>query len=315
MNRRVLLCTADHDAYCSPRVAAAIERAGGVPVVFDTTRYPSPSCTLHLSFPHGGSLCIDGTRYPLDAFGAMWFRRVDPRTPVDSTLAPAVITEANRTVRGMLDLFPGLVIDRPSVVHAAHKVHQLSRAAACGLHVPAAIQTSDPDEARAFVAAHPAGVISKMMHDVRLPDDAERTGPTVFTNTVGPEDVAALDDLAWCPMTFQARVHARLEVRVLAMGERVLGAALDNDGALDWRRTGAEDIARWSRWSVPDDLAAAILRLQSTLGLRQGAYDFVVDDDGRPWFLEVNPHGEWFWLDDVLNLGVADALAAALLAD
>jgi hypothetical protein len=45
----------------------------------------------------------------------------------------------------------------------------------------------------------------------------------------------------------------------------------------------------------------------ANLGLRYGAFDFVRTPDDRFVFLEVNPTGEWAWLEEHLALPMRDA--------
>jgi glutathione synthase/RimK-type ligase-like ATP-grasp enzyme len=50
------------------------------------------------------------------------------------------------------------------------------------------------------------------------------------------------------------------------------------------------------------------------LGLSFGALDFVLTPDGRFVFLEINPNGQWMWLDDKLGFGITDAVVDWLCA-
>ena len=43
------------------------------------------------------------------------------------------------------------------------------------------------------------------------------------------------------------------------------------------------------------------------LGLSYGAFDFIEDVHGQPWFLEVNPAGEFAWLEVQLGFPIRDA--------
>ncbi len=49
-----------------------------------------------------------------------------------------------------------------------------------------------------------------------------------------------------------------------------------------------------------------------SLGLAFGALDFIRTPEGEWVFLEVNPNGQWLWLDDMLSLGITDAIASWL---
>jgi glutathione synthase/RimK-type ligase-like ATP-grasp enzyme len=46
-----------------------------------------------------------------------------------------------------------------------------------------------------------------------------------------------------------------------------------------------------------------------SLGLSFGAIDLVQKPDGEFVFLEVNPSGQWLWLDRILDLRISDAVA------
>jgi glutathione synthase/RimK-type ligase-like ATP-grasp enzyme len=50
------------------------------------------------------------------------------------------------------------------------------------------------------------------------------------------------------------------------------------------------------------------------LGLSFGALDFVLTPDGRYVFLEINPNGQWMWLDDKLGFGITNAVVDWLCA-
>ncbi len=49
-----------------------------------------------------------------------------------------------------------------------------------------------------------------------------------------------------------------------------------------------------------------------TLRLRYGALDFAVDGADRWWFLEVNPNGQWLWIEQATGQPIAAAVAVAL---
>jgi glutathione synthase/RimK-type ligase-like ATP-grasp enzyme len=63
--------------------------------------------------------------------------------------------------------------------------------------------------------------------------------------------------------------------------------------------------------SIPEDVRISLVRLLREFGLRFAACDFVVDDEG--WqFLEVNPNGQWAWLDLEGVSSIAQSLLNAL---
>ena len=55
-------------------------------------------------------------------------------------------------------------------------------------------------------------------------------------------------------------------------------------------------------------------RLLALLRLRFAALDFAVDRDERWWFLEVNPNGQWLWLELELGLPLVASMVDLLTA-
>ena len=60
---------------------------------------------------------------------------------------------------------------------------------------------------------------------------------------------------------------------------------------------------------APVELSEQCLSLLDHLGLAYGALDFVLGNDNQYTFLEVNPNGEWLWLEDKLDYPISDEIA------
>ncbi|WP_331741763.1 hypothetical protein OG338_30110 (plasmid) [Streptomyces sp. NBC_00726] len=75
----------------------------------------------------------------------------------------------------------------------------------------------------------------------------------------------------------------------------------------DWRSDYGS--LTYSRTSVPTPVAVGMRLLMRRLGLRYGAADFVVGPSGGWTFLEVNPCGQWDWIQGATDLPIAEAIA------
>ncbi|MCB9759079.1 MAG: MvdD family ATP-grasp ribosomal peptide maturase [Alphaproteobacteria bacterium] len=221
----------------------------------------------------------------------------------------AAAQEAREVLMGALLDTPALWVDPPAVAaRAKQKALQLKLARDAGLEVPRTLETNDPDAARAFAASCPGGVIAKMYNDLRI------AGGTVYTNLLGPADLAALDQLVACPMVFQEAVPKAMELRVVVVGQQVFAAELDTQaiaGAeVDWRRQGAASVADWKPHRLPGPVARGFLALHDALHTNYGSADVILTPDGRYVLLENNVVGESFWLYEMHP--IPDALADLL---
>jgi MvdD family ATP-grasp ribosomal peptide maturase len=318
----VLIITHSADNESVSLVSKAIEGRGGSAFRFDTDRFPTE---LQLVAEYGETserrtLASDGATLDLRDVSAVWHRRVNiagrlPRE-MDRQLRSASFGEARATVMGMLASLDAFRMDaEPLIRRAEHKQLQIKIARELGLETPRTLITNDPEAVRAFARTCERGLVTKMLSSFAIHEgDAEKV---VFTNPVTAEDLNDLEGLRLCPMTFQEQVSKRLELRVTIIGERVLTAAIDSQAsaraAHDWRRDGVQLLNAWQPYTLPSEIEAKLLRLMDYFGLNYGAADFIVTPEGRHVFLEVNPSGEFFWLERCPGLPISDAIADVLL--
>jgi glutathione synthase/RimK-type ligase-like ATP-grasp enzyme len=83
--------------------------------------------------------------------------------------------------------------------------------------------------------------------------------------------------------------------------------------ALDWR-TDQLGLA-YHVEQLPSAIEDMLLAFHQTLGLVYGAYDFIVTPDEQYVFLEVNPVGQWLWLEEITGIPISDSIARYLLGE
>jgi len=321
MTRRVLLVTKSNDNESVALVTAALEARGARAFRLDTDLFPT-EVRLALHQPCGHStLRTAAGELVLGEIDAIWYRRaaIAAALPgeMDSQEREAAIKESRATLIGMLESLRCFTMDRVSTVRAAeHKPHQLELASELGIDVPRTLTTNDPDAVRPFWEACGGRVVAKALSSFAIYDAGREQ--VVFTSVVSAEDLEHLDQLALAPMTFQEHLDKAIELRVTLIGGRVFAAAVDSQALersrTDWRKEGSRLLHAWKPHALPPDVAARLLALAGQLGLSYGAADIVVTPDGRHVFLEINPAGEWFWLDDVFGpRALSNAIAETLL--
>lgn len=318
----VLIITHSHDNESVALVTRAIEERGGRAFRFDTDRFPTGVRLVaeYNETPERLTLASDGVTLDLRDVSAIWHRRLNiggglPRE-MDTQFRNASLGEARATVMGMLSSLKAFRMDaEPLIRRAENKQLQIQIARELGLETPRTLITNDPEAVRAFARTCERGLVTKMLSSFAIhEDDAEKV---VFTNPVTAEDLKDLGGLRLCPMTFQEQVPKTLELRVTIVGERVLAAAIDSQvsarAAHDWRRDGNQLINSWQPYELPSDVEEKLLRLMDYFELNYGAADFILTPEGRHVFLEVNPSGEFFWLERSPGLPISNAIADVLL--
>lgn len=321
----ILIITHSDDNESVTLVAEAIARMGGNTIRFDTDRYPTE---VRLSAYCGAAgderltLTNEEGEFDLREVTAVWHRRINfgARLPatLDKQLRHASLGEVSAAAHGMLASLKAFRVDHVrNIRHAENKQLQLQAAHEIGLDTPRTLTTNDPTAVRAFANSCEGGIVTKMLSSFAVYDEEREL--VVFTNPVKPEDLADLSGLNLCPVTFQELLPKSLELRVTVVGHRVMSAALDSKvserATHDWRRDGVNMIQDWRLYQLPMEVEEKILRLMDYFSLNYGAIDIILTPDGRHVFLELNPSGEFFWLEQTPGLPISQAIADVLLGN
>jgi hypothetical protein len=251
----------------------------------------------------------------LNEVRAVWYRRAIHPGPVAglSRGETAFVTGELRHLAMGLVLNPDITWINPidSVSVAEHKLYQLQVARQVGFRVPRTLVSRDASELRRFAAANEFGTICKPIFHGMFVDEA--TAYSVYTRRVTPESFDA-DCVEVCPVLLQEEIARSADVRTTFIGSRCFVADIKGDPSLvDWRDPDVS--VSYSAASLSDGAQRMCRAMLDKLGLIYGAFDFVRTPEGELVFLEVNPTGEWAWLEDRLGFPMRDAFIQLFYSD
>jgi MvdD family ATP-grasp ribosomal peptide maturase len=318
----VLIITHSRDNESISLVTKAIEAHGEKAFRFDTDRFPTE---VQLDVYYGNSeqviITADEQKLDLSEVSAVWYRRIAIGSKIpdtmDKQMRQASIQESRVTVQGVIASIKGFHLDPfPNIRRAENKQLQLQIARVLGLEIPRTLTTNNPLVVKQFAQECEQGLITKMLSSFAIYDEQGRE-QVVFTNPISPEDLDNLDGLRFCPMTFQEKVPKALELRTTIVGKQIFTAAVDSQALdkarYDWRKQGVALLEAWKLYNLPQDVEEKLLKLMDYFGLNYGAIDIILTPDDRYIFLEVNPVGEFFWLERCPGLPISQAIAQVLL--
>ncbi len=254
-----------------------------------------------------------------DDVAAVWYRKpVPPAAPVAVTDVEAVRVVAAEVTEFLASLWSWPVArwvnDPARNERAARKLPQLGLASRLGLRVPRSLVTNDPVEARAFVAGLPGAAACKSLKAYGYRDGEDER--FIFARRVEATGFAAeAEAVAHCPTLLQEYVEKDHELRVTIIGERSFCCRIDSQGTgearTDWRRADPFDLPHRI---VPLDATVerALRGMLEAHGLAYGAFDLIVTPQGEIVFLELNPNGQWLWIEMITEAPMAEAMADLL---
>ena len=321
----LLILTNAHDSHAD----AVIERLQQRDVPFfrcEPETFPSETA-LSLQYEDGRvikTLRNSDRVIDLDEVTCVWNRR--PHKPraashLDANDTEFVNEECLHFIRGLWHLLEDRPWINPHVanIRAHYKPLQLSIASKLGLTIPRTVITNHPETALAFVESCPEGVIYKPMtfsHFRLIGDDAQ----AIFTSLVDPRTFADnLEAVRQAPVLMQEHVKKADELRITVMNGSATAVAIDSQKErrteVDWRRVGLDVYDMPHReTTLPPSVERQLLTLVEELGLVFGCIDMIRKPDGQLVFLEINPNGQWLWLELVTHVPLVEKFVDWIVA-
>jgi glutathione synthase/RimK-type ligase-like ATP-grasp enzyme len=186
------------------------------------------------------------------------------------------------------------------------KPFQLAVAKRLGLTTPRTLVTNDQTAASAFIQE--IG-LERTVYKVLVSDAVCWRE----TRRLRPEELVHLNCLRHAPAIFQEHVDGPLDIRATVVGNKVFAAAIDATATSypqDYRMDLANAVVR--KYQLPDRVSGLLVRLCGELGLAYAAADFRVTPDGEHVFLELNPAGQWLFIEHSTGMPIGAALADLL---
>ncbi len=313
----ILIVTNKFDPHAD-RVIGELNARGVSFARFNTEDFPA-SVSLSVWLDNAGwrgRLALPRGDLDLSQVISVWYRR-----PQQSVISDAVTNEAHRrfcedqckaAIAGLWHLLSGAYWISPphTIATAERKLYQLQVATRCGFDIPRTVITNRADDAMAFATPRlmNRGVAAKAVGF--SPEFGLRT------KRLSDADITALRDVQYAPVILQEYVPKAVEIRATVVAGAVFAAEIHSqqspNTAVDWRHYDLANV-RHAPHDMPPLIERRCLRLVRELGLAFGAIDLVLTPSGQYVFLEINPNGQWLWIEDLTGLSIARAVAQALV--
>ena len=308
----IVIISADEDVHARA-VLDELRAIGQDALVLDLAEFPKNASLAVEPGREGGlrRLTYRGESIDLSILSVAWWRRPQPYGMdagiTDPVAANFALHEVDEAIQGLWLSLDAFWINPPAKDQcAARKLWQLDVARLVGLDVPRTLITNDPDAARSFVAAEgEAGTIYKAFQGS---EDAWRE-----TRLLRPSEIEQISSVRYAPVIFQEYVEASCDIRVTIVGDDVFAAAIYSQESaykVDFRMNMGS--VRIEAIQLPTAVEEGLLNLMRQLGLVYGAIDLRRTPDDRYLFLEINPAGQWLFVEDQSRQPISSTLAGLM---
>jgi glutathione synthase/RimK-type ligase-like ATP-grasp enzyme len=311
----VILVISHHRDEHAQSVMVELSRRKVATRLLDLARFPLQLCLSMYYDGKGGSRfffgCDEEDGLDLRDCGAVWWRRPQSPSVAEAVGRPAhqnfALNESHEALSGLWQSVDAFWVNEPARdVVANRKAYQLKLAAQLGLEIPRTLVSNCREAVRDFVQDVGVGKVIYKAFSATEQDWRE-------TRLLREEELDKIDNVKYAPVIFQSYVEADVDLRITVIGDRIFPAAIHSQETsykVDFRMDiGA---ARIEPASLPDDVADKLLKLMRALGLTYGAIDMRRRPDGSHVFLEINPAGQWLFIERRTGQKITDALVTLL---
>lgn len=282
--------------------------------LLDLSKFPQQ---MHLTMSYKNSirnfsLCLSNqVDLPLGDCKVIWSRRPQPFDPhpeiVQESHRRFAYSESHEAFSGLWQAIDAFWINHPIRDEvASHKAYQLRIAQEVGFNIPTTLITNDPGAAQNFIADQG---YDKTVYKSFLATEQEWRE----TRLLRHEELALIDCVRYAPVIFQEYIPAGIDLRITIVGEQIFASAIhskDVNYKVDYRMEMSR--ARIEPFHLPEDIEQKLHKYMKKLGIVYGAIDMRVTPEGRYVFFEINPAGQWLFIEERTGQPITTAFANLL---
>jgi glutathione synthase/RimK-type ligase-like ATP-grasp enzyme len=251
---------------------------------------------------------------PFSNIKSAWYRR--PTFPVFSSVEPKYrkycIQEAITVLSGIWNTLDTFWVSNPhNILFAENKIVQLMVASQIGFSIPSTVITNDCKIINEFYNHNKGSVIIKPVKTGMLNDKL-----IVFTSAVKKDVLSSIKQAVPLPSIYQNNIKKKLDIRITVIGKRVFATEIhsqaNKSSTVDWRKSQDINLIH-KKHNIPRSLINMCIIMLEKMGLQFGAIDMILDNSGKYYFLEINPNGQWGWIEKRTGHKLTEALADLLI--
>lgn len=196
------------------------------------------------------------------------------------------------------------------VYRAENKMYQLSVAQQCGLQIPS---TKVTNNSNIFMDKEKKYIV-KSLDTALFYDLLNNKEMFTYSSVINGEDLEKYD-LNKAPVFIQEFLEPKIDCRITYVGGKFFSVKIQqNDKGVygDWRLY--KENIDYIPFEIPYETKKSIDILMKNLNLNFGGIDLAYAE-GKHFFIEVNPTGEWGWLEVKTGMEISSQIKNTLCAE
>ena len=238
-----------------------------------------------------------------DTYSIYYRKPILPRLNIyDSEYHFMIQRDIISLINGLADSFKGRVLTKPSILRKTeNKIFQLLYASRNGWKTPQSYIGNNRE--KCFNYEKTKSIIKPLTTGKVYGKKNIEIYQTNLFRGVG-------DDISFTPVYLQRYIPKQYEVRLTIIGKYIYTVRIDTQNQIDWRADYQNH--KYTQIICPNYIMEKCYKMMTDFELSFGAFDFIVTPQNEWIFLEINPNGQWLWLENKLGLDISKGIVEYL---
>lgn len=271
---------------------------------------------IEFSPKYGTIITTDDAEYHLSLVQSVYYRRapITFNSNDDVLDKPYLINERRHFFEGIYLSLNNCKWINPifNIYSGERKLMQLVLAEKLGLTTPETIVTNRLNKAKKFIEDQNSCIIKPISHGLQQRGDDFYS---IYTTSIDASMLSELEltEIFDTPIFLQKKIENQKDIRVTIIGNTVFSASIEKENSddVDWRKPEVKKV--YKEHKLPKPIEEKLITMNKHLGLIYSAIDLILTPLEEYVFLEINPVGEWGWLEKELDFKITDVLINELL--
>ena len=141
-----------------------------------------------------------------------------------------------------------------------------------------------------------------------------KNGGVIYTSKIEKDDIDD-DRIESFPTLFQEGLSKECDIRVTIVGDNIFSTKINSqeveNSIVDWRRE-QENIPKHTKTVIPKRIENLCFEITKKYKLVFSAIDLVKTKNDEFYFLELNPNGQWAWIEEQTGYQITEKLVEVL---
>lgn len=205
--------------------------------------------------------------------------------------------------------------DPNNTFSSENRLHQLLVAQKNGFRIPDTSITNIPSSGIRFCNEYPTKTVAKVLHhhEIIYKEYSYRFPTSIIT----ADSLSNINGLRYAPLILQKRILSREEIRITVVDDKVfpirITCSKNKRKYYSDLHKIEERFLNFENLDIEKNIEKKCIKLNRELGLLLSSIDLMVDNKGELYFLEINPIGDWNWLEKHVDLSITDSVSKLIL--